>query len=114
MNWAMRLARPGSFAWLALHELRLAFRARPRKGVARWIGYGLLGLWLLIGCATGWALRHTPIPVLPEILVGVLGASVLALTFMTAQAMIGSQRTLYESGDLSLLFTAPVDRKSVV
>lgn len=114
MSWAMRLARPGSFAWLALHELRLAFRARPRKGVARWIGYGLLGLWLLIGCATGWALRHTPIPVLPEILVGVLGASVLALTFMTAQAMIGSQRTLYDSGDLSLLFTAPVPERAVL
>ena len=114
MNWAMRRARPGSFVWLALHELRLTFRARPCKGASRWIGYGLLGLWLLIGCATGWALRDTPIPVLPEMLIAVLGASLLALTFMTAQAMIGSQRTLYESGDLSLLFTAPVPERTVL
>jgi ABC-2 type transport system permease protein len=114
MNWAMRRARPGSFVWLALHELRLTFRARPSKGASRWIGYGLLGLWLLIGCATGWALRDTPIPVLPEMLIAVLGASLLALTFMTAQAMIGSQRTLYESGDLSLLFTAPVPERTVL
>lgn len=114
MNWAMRRARPGSFAWLALHELRLTFRARPSKGASRWIGYGLLALWLLIGCATGWALRDTPIPVLPEMLIGALGASLLALTFMTAQAMIGSQRTLYDSGDLSLLFTAPVPERTVL
>ncbi|MFX6006944.1 hypothetical protein ABTF07_20425, partial [Acinetobacter baumannii] len=33
---------------------------------------------------------------------------------MTAQAMIGSQRTLYESGDLSLLFTAPVPERTVL
>ena len=94
----MSLARPGSFAWLALHELRLALRARPRRGAARWIGYVLIAGWLAIGCLAGWALRDTPIPVLPEALIGVLAISTLGLSFMTAQAMIGSQRTLYESG----------------
>ena len=127
MNWAMRLTPRGSFAWLALHELRLATRARSRKprrglgkmiggmpGASQVIGYGLLLLWIALGCAIGWGLRHTPIPVLPDVLVGVLGISIVALTFMTAQAMIGSQRTLYENGDLSLLFTAPIPERTVL
>ena len=127
MSWAMRLTRPGSFAWLALHELRLATRARsrkPRRGLGKWIGgmpgvsqligYLLMLLWLAIGCAIGWGLRETPIPVLPEVRVGILGVSIIGLTFMTAQAMIGSQRTLYENGDLSLLFSAPIPERTVL
>ena len=110
----MMLAKPGTFGWLALHELRLAFRARPTKGVTRWIGYGLVALWVVLGCAIGWGLRDVAIPVIPAVLVGVLAASILGLTFMTAQAMIGSQRTLYESGDLSLLFTAPIPPRTVL
>ena len=124
MNWAMRRLRPGTFGWLALHELRLASRASGRKvrrgllgrmpGATRVVGYGLALLWLALGCAIAWGLRHTVIPVIPEMMVGVLGASILGLTFMTAQAMIGSQRTLYESGDLSLLFSAPIPERTVL
>ncbi|WP_010214683.1 hypothetical protein [Sphingomonas sp. PAMC 26621] len=110
----MSLARPGSFAWLALHELRLAFRARPTKGKTRWIGYLLVGGWLVIGCLAGWALRNKAIPVPPDALIGVLAVSTLALSFMTAQAMIGSQRTLYERGDLPLLLSAPIPGRSVL
>lgn len=114
MNAAMRLARPGSLAWLALHELRLALRARPGRRVTRWIGYGLVAAWLALGCVIGWALRDEPIPVLPLALTGVFAAALFGLTFMTAQAMLASQRTLYESGDLSLLFTAPLPERTVL
>ena len=126
MNWAMRRMRPGSFAWLALHELRLATRSSRRAGrrgligriggagAAQVIGVLLALAWLLIGCAIGWALRGTPIPILPEMRVAALGISIVALTFMTAQAMIGSQRTLYENGDLALLFSAPIPERTVL
>lgn len=110
----MRLARPGSFAWLALHEVRLAARARSRRSIASWLGYLLLALWVAIGCAIAWALRDTPIPAPAFALAAVLLACTLGLTFMTAQAMLASQRTLYESGDLSLLFTAPLPERTVL
>lgn len=110
----MTVAPAGSFAWLALHELRLSFRSRATRGATRWIGYLLLAGWLVIGCLAGWALRNTPIPVPPEAMVGVLAACVLGFTFMTAQAMIASQRTLYESGDLPLLLSAPIPGRSVL
>ena len=126
MNWAMRRTQPGGFAWLALHELRLATRSSRRAGrrgligrlggagAAQVIGVLLALAWLLIGCAIGWALRGTPIPILPEMRVAALGISIVALTFMTAQAMIGSQRTLYENGDLALLFSAPIPERTVL
>ena len=127
MNWAMRRTRPGSFAWLALHELRLAMRSTNRKprrgliglvgrmpGASQVIGYVLGLLWLALGCTIAWALRNTPIPVLPEMLIGTLVVGIVGLTFMTAQAMIGSQRTLYENGDLALLFSAPIPERTVL
>lgn len=110
----MTLTPAGSFAWLARHELRLAFRARPTRGATRWIGYLLVVGWLAIGCGAGWMLRDTPIPIPPDARIGVLAVCALMLTFMTAQAMIGSQRTLYESGDLALLLSAPVQGRSVL
>jgi len=104
-----RLAAPGGFAWLALHEIRLAWRNRMRKWAARWIGYGLAILYIGFGCFTAWGLRDVAIPARPELMIGVLAGCIAALSFMTAQAIIGSQRTLYESGDLALLFTAPIE-----
>ena len=108
------LARPGSVAWLALHELRLALRAQSRSGVATWLGYVLLALWLALGCAAAWGLRHTAIPAPPFMLTAILLACAVALSFMTAQAMLASQRTLYQSGDLSLLLSAPLPERTVL
>jgi ABC-2 type transport system permease protein len=110
----MGLASPGGFAWLALHEIRLAWRNRPRKGVTRWIGYVLALLYIGFGCFTAWGLRDVAIPASPELMIGVLAGCIVALSFMTAQAIIGSQRTLYESGDLALLFTAPIEPRAVL
>lgn len=111
---AMRLARPGSFAWLALHEVRLALRARSKGGVGTWLGYVLIALWLALGCAAAYGLRNTAIPAPPFMLTVVLFICIVGLTFMTAQAMLASQRTLYESGDLSLLLTAPLPERTVL
>lgn len=114
MSGAMRLAPPGSFAWLALHEIRLAWRSRSKRGVTRWIGYALILLWFGFGCFLGWTLRDRPIPEFDGLKTAVLAGSIVAFTFMTAQAMIGSQRTLYETGDLALLFSAPIDGRTVL
>ena len=108
------LFAPGSFAWLARHELFLAWRNRPQRGALRWLGFVFLAVWVVFGCWVGWMLRGVPIPLYPPALVGVLVASILVFTFMTTQAMIGSQQTLYESGDLALLFTAPMEPRNVL
>jgi ABC-2 type transport system permease protein len=106
--------RPGGFAWLALHEIRLAWRARPRRGVAKWLGYAVLLGWLALGCFLGWILRDQPIHASAAIMTGVLAASIVGFSFMTTQAMLGSQRTLYETGDLALLFSAPIPGRVVL
>lgn len=105
---------PGSFLWLARHELFLAWRNRPQRGALRWLGVIFPLLWLAFGCWIGWMLRDVPIPFYPPVLIGVLVASILVFTFMATQAMIGSQQTLYESGDLALLFTAPMEPRNVL
>ena len=43
-----------------------------------------------------------------------LVAAILIMTFMTTQAMLGSQRTLYEAGDLDLLLSAPLPPRRVL
>lgn len=119
----MRQLPPGSFGWLALNEVRLAVRARStagrrgllaRLGATQLIGALLLAAWLVIGCLIGWALRDTAIPVLPDLRIAALGVSAVMLSFMTAQAVLGSQRSLYDSGDLALLFSAPIPEASVL
>jgi ABC-2 type transport system permease protein len=111
---ATGLTRPGSFAWLVLHEIRLAWRTRPRRSAAGWIGLALLVGYIGFGCFAAWNLRDQPITGSPEIMTGILVGSVVAFTFMTTQAMLGSQRTLYESGDLALLFSAPIEGRTVL
>ncbi|MDB5706461.1 MAG: hypothetical protein JWN66_3577 [Sphingomonas bacterium] len=113
MNIGIKPA-PGGFAWLALHEIRLGWRGRTRKGATRWIGYAMMAGWFALGCFLGWILRDHPIPDLPGIMTGILAGSIVAFSFMTTQAILGSQRTLYESGDLALLFTAPIEGRTVL
>lgn len=105
---------PGSFGWLVRHEMRLAWRGRPRAGAAGIIAAVLFGLWVLGGIALAFALMHVPIrPGLLAYAV-ITVASVAAGSLMTTQAMIGSQQTLYGSGDLDLLLTAPVPPRAVM
>jgi ABC-2 type transport system permease protein len=115
-GWAMRHLPPGSFAWLVLHELRLATRGKLRKrvsigGVLGWI---LLMGWVAIGVAAGYALASTPIEPDVPMRVTVLVVAIIGFTFMTTQALLTSQQTIYEAGDLDLLFSAPVAPRVVV
>lgn len=108
-----RLA-PGSFAWLTRHELRLAWRGRRRGGKRQAVALALLGLYLAAGMMIAYFLMGEPIDYRAEIGVGILAASVVALSFMATQAIIGSQQTLYESRDLDLLLTAPIAGRTVL
>jgi len=106
--------RPGSFAWLTWHELRLARRGRRTRGVRQAIGLALLAVYAVFGVVAGVMLMGVPIGYRADIGVAILAASVVGLSFMTTQAILGSQQTLYESRDLDLLFTAPIDGRVVL
>lgn len=111
--WAMRRLAPGGFAWLTLAELRTAWASRP-TGWQQGLSTALMSFWILVGLAAGLALREVPIPggPLSNAIFFVTGAAMLA--FMITQGMLGSQRTLYEAGDLDLLFSAPMPPRIVV
>lgn len=107
------LASPGSFAWLVRHEVRLAWRGRGKGG--RVVVMALfLALYLLGGVAVAYGLMGVPVRFNPWFGVAILAGSIAMLSFMTTQAILGSQQTLYQSRDLDLLFTAPIDQRRVL
>ena len=108
------LLRPGSFAWLAWHEVTLTWRTRSRRLATRILGIVLLLGLFALGAMLGWVLRDYPIPASGTAYTIILVASLFGFTFMTTQAVIGSQRTLYESGDLALLFSAPIEPRIIL
>jgi len=113
MNVLLRRLRPGGFAWLVLHELRLALRARAR-GRGTIFAIVVLTLYFAMGIAVGIAFRDTAIVPNSIALTGVLAGAIVLTSFMTTQAMLASQRTLFESGDLDLLLSAPTPPRTVL
>jgi ABC-2 type transport system permease protein len=114
IGWAMRRLPPGSLGWLTLHELRGNLRATARSRVRQIVlalvllGYTGLGVGLgLLLAGEQWKADALAWLV-------VLIAATLLFTFMTTQSLLASQRTLYEAGDLDLLFSAPLDPRTVV
>jgi len=111
----MRLLPPGSFVWLVLHELRLS--RRPAGKRSRWlmaIGGALVLGWIALGVWIGSLLAHVPIVPGAMGMAGAALGAILLFTFMTTQSILGSQRTLYEAGDLDLLFSAPIPPRTVM
>ncbi|HYD12550.1 MAG TPA: hypothetical protein VEC11_06860 [Allosphingosinicella sp.] len=114
MTWLMHRLTPGGFLWLLINEVRLATRAarQRRGGNAIWalliLVYTLAGFWLASN------LVGVPIAPTPIALNLVLAVCVLAASFMTTQAMLRSQDTLYLAGDLDLLLTAPLPPRRVL
>jgi ABC-2 type transport system permease protein len=114
MNALMRRLRPASFAWLVLHEIRLARRAMRRRKLSLAIGLVLLVAYTAAGVAIALGLRDVAIVPDAMMLTGALVASVLLMSFMSTQALLGSQRTIYDSGDLDLLLSAPIEPRIVL
>lgn len=114
IGWTMRRLPPGSLTWLTLHELRGNLRAAGRSK----LGQIVLALVLLgytgLGVGLGLLLADEHWQAGPLAWLLALIASILLFTFMTTQALLASQRTLYEAGDLDLLFSAPLDPRTVV
>ncbi len=114
MTRLMHRLTPGGFLWLMVNEVRLATRAaRQRRG-----GNIIWGLLITVYTAVGFMLASSvidvPITPAPFAFVIVFAVCVLAMSFMTTQAMLRSQDTLYQSGDLDLLLTAPLPPRRVL
>lgn len=109
------MIKPGSFLWLARHELRLSWRdiaamatagkpSRARKAVIGAVVFlaGLHGVAFLTLRHAGTAL-HDDLPSL----VAVTAAIVLSLSAMLSQAIESVTRTFYTRSDLELILSSP-------
>lgn len=111
------MSRPGTIAWFARHEARLAWRdwlalmtgghrRRVRTVVLGFIAFALFahGLaWLVLASSasmTGMTDAHA--------LVVITGVLLLAWSMMLSQAMELVTRAFYARGDLDLILTSPV------
>ncbi|AXJ94871.1 MULTISPECIES: hypothetical protein [unclassified Sphingomonas] len=108
------MTRPGSLPWLVAHEMRLAWRGRPRGWGSLIVVGVLLGAYLLGGIAVAVALAGTPLHPVPALGPGIFGATVLLVSLMTTQAMLASQQTLYGTRDLDLMLTAPLPPRRAI
>ena len=111
------MIRPGSTAWFAKHELRLAWRdwrllmiAGSRRRT-RGMAFGLIAFALFLH---GFAfLMFAPYPDLSRppdthMLVVVTGMLVLSFSLMLSQAMESVTRAFYARADLDLILSSPV------
>lgn len=114
------MTRGGSIAWLARHELRLAWRdwlamvtagGRRRLSTAV-IVLGLVGLMLHL---PAWAIvarfAHDGIAPDKASLVSVSVIVLLYISLLLSQAMETVTRTLYARGDLDLVLSSPVSSR---
>jgi ABC-2 type transport system permease protein len=86
-------------------------RRRSRKA---WIGLILLALYVGVGIMAALALRGVTLRGGPALYTGILAAAILLMSFMTTQALLRSQHTLYEAGDLDLLLSAPLEPRTIL
>ena len=114
----MRL-QPGSTLWLLAHELRLDWRRRTQRRAGRrsalWLS-ALVPVFLMvfIGLPLGRALRRYEVVVDPaSALLAGLGLAAY-FTLMLSQALAAAAETLYQRGDLDLLFSSPVSPRRVI
>ena len=114
MTWLMRRLTPGGFLFLMLNEVRLATRAARQRRGGNIIWGLLITFYTAMGFWLGVKLAEIPIHASSQGLNIVLAVCVLAMSFMTTQAMLRSQDTLYLSGDLDLLLTAPLPPRRVL
>ncbi|MGZ3279291.1 MAG: hypothetical protein ACXU82_20135 [Caulobacteraceae bacterium] len=101
---------PGSLAWLLAHELKLAARARSKRGRPTLIIVAVvLGvLMLAVGMPMALFLRHVPVDETPGLLM-TLDLVVLAVfTLMLSQTLASAVIGFYERGDLDLLLSSPL------
>lgn len=113
IGWIHARLPDGGFWWLVLHELRLAMRGRKR-GWTQFASLAILLIWCAVGVGAGLLLMRVPIAPSASIYTGIATGTLAAFSFMLSGAMVGSQDKLYGTGDLELLFTAPIPPRRVI
>ena len=101
---------PGSIPWLLAHELRLAFRARSKRGNSTLIivAVVMVVLMLVAGLPLAFALRFVPIRETPGVMM-ILDLILLAIfTLILSQTLAGAISAFFERGDLDLLLSSPL------
>lgn len=104
------LAAPGSVAWLLAHELRLAFRARSKKGRPTLIIVAIVVgvLMVVAGGPLAMFLRRRPPAETPGVLMTLDLILLTVFTLILSQTLTAAVIGLYERGDLDLLLSSPL------
>ena len=109
--------RPGSFSWLAAHDLRQTWRGFDAAlgGLTRAKAAMLAGAVVALHALFWWGLRRygevaDDAALSPYIALGVL----FVLPGIVAQAVTAATRALYAHGDLDLLFASPISARAVL
>ena len=110
------LLRPGSFPWLVAHDLQLSWRrfADMLGGVSHTRGL----LIAILGGVALHALAWPAVPMLdvymqgsstlPEHRLAIAGLLICVASWMLAQGLFAATRTLFDRGDLDLLYGSPL------
>jgi ABC-2 type transport system permease protein len=119
----MRAAiRPGSFVWLVVHDLRLNWRrfVDAFGGAAQ----SRALLLVMMGAVALHALAWPLVPLLAEHVRGpstdvesrlAIGALLICVaSWMVAQGLFAATRTLYDRGDLDLLYGSPIAPRRIL
>jgi ABC-2 type transport system permease protein len=112
---------PASPLWLLAHEMRVGWRrVRARQGgKGRWVRLAFsigapLVVTLLIGVPLGVYLRDNPVEMTAEaVAIGALVTAAL-FTLMLSQTLTLAVDALYQRGDFDLLFSSPIDPRTVM
>jgi ABC-2 type transport system permease protein len=103
----------GSIPWLFIHEVRITWRSMELTPATRWGGIGLMLVYFGIGVYLALSLPET-IETSPYFAVMIFIAAATTFTFNISGSMRSAQHTLYEQGDLELLFTSPISPAKVI
>jgi ABC-2 type transport system permease protein len=103
----------GSIPWLFMHEVRVTWRSMELSPATCWGGVALMLVYFGIGVYLALSIEGT-IETSPYFAVMIFIAAATAFTFNISGSMRSAQHTLYEQGDLELLFTSPISPARVI
>ena len=104
---------PGSTAWVFAHEMRVAWRGVLSRRANSWRGLIVVGAVVVlfvsfVGVPLGFLLRHVEVPVtkasalMADLAIAVIGS------LMLSQTIASAVESLYQRGDLDLMFSSPL------
>lgn len=101
---------PGSILWLLAHELKLAFRARAKRGRPTLVivAVVIVVLMLAVGAPLALFLGRLPIRQTPGLLMTLDLILLAVFTLMLSQTLATAVIGFYERGDLDLLLSSPL------